>query len=164
MPSWRGPRAACRARPAHRQSVRSAPHGLRCRSTHRGRPAVSPLRRRSGSGAAQFFSGEGAGKEFRGVPELLGLETHLMPPLGVELAQWRTRFQNLLPAPPQLVGGSAYNRLFSQQAREIVGVARPVAGLDPARSIENKITKARGFDCRPGARKGFLAPLLEVLG
>jgi len=61
-----------------------------------------------------------------------------VPPLGVELAQLRTRFQELLPPPSQLVGGSADNRLLSQQAREIVRVARPVAGFDPACSVENK--------------------------
>src|SRR5262245_26331333 len=85
-----------------------------------------------------------------------------MPPLGVELAQLRARFQELPPAPPQLIGSSADNRLFSQHAREIIGVARPVAGFDPARGIEDETTKACGFDGRTGTRKRFLAPLLEV--
>src|SRR5262249_32982545 len=64
-----------------------------------------------------------AAKEFRSVPELLGLNPHFMSTLGVEFAELRARFQNLLPAPPQLVGGSTDNRLLSQQAAEIVGVA-----------------------------------------
>src|SRR5215472_9786106 len=54
--------------------------------------------------------------------------------------------------------------LLSQQAAEIVGVARPVAGFDPARSVENKTTKACGFDGRAGAGKCLLTSSLEVLG
>src|SRR5262245_33684692 len=107
---------------------------------------------------------KGAAKEFRGVPEFLGLNAHLMSTLWVELVEWCTRVQNLLPASPQLVGGSADNRLLSQQAVEIVGVARPVAGFDPARSVENKTTKACGFDGRTGAGKRLLTSSLEVLG
>ena len=53
MPSWPGPRAACRWRPAHRQFVRLVPHALRCRSSHQGRPAVSPIRPRNASVAGQ---------------------------------------------------------------------------------------------------------------
>src|SRR5262249_43535429 len=84
-----------------------------------------------------------------------------MPPLGVELAELRTRLQNLLPASPELVGGSTHNRLFSH-AGEMVGIARPVAGFDPAGSVENKTTKARGFDGRAGAGKRLLAFLLQI--
>src|SRR5262249_40373881 len=72
---------------------------------------------------------KGAAKEFRGVPEFLGLNAHLMSTLWVELVELCTRFQNLLPASPQLVGGSTDNRLLSQQAVEVVGAAGPVAGL-----------------------------------
>src|SRR5262245_47730285 len=107
---------------------------------------------------------KGAAKEFRGVPKLLGLNAHLVSTLWVELVELRTRFQNLLPAPPQLVGGSTDNRLLSQQAAEIVGVARPVAGFNPARGVENKTTKACGFDGRAGAGKRLLTSSLEVLG
>src|SRR5262249_27824297 len=89
---------------------------------------------------------------------------HLMSTLGVELVELRARFQNLLPAPPQLVGGSRRNRLLAQQAGEIVGVARPVAGFDPARGVENETTKACGFDGRAGAAKRLLTSSLEVLG
>src|SRR5262245_812760 len=60
-----------------------------------------------------FLAGERAAKEFRGVPEFLRLNAHLMSTLWVELVELRARFQNLLPAPPQLVGGSTHNRLFS---------------------------------------------------
>src|SRR5262249_46628709 len=66
-----------------------------------------------------------AAEEFRGVPELLGLNAHLVSTLWVEPRELRTRFQNLLPASPQLVGGSTDNRLLAQQAAEIVVVARP---------------------------------------
>src|SRR5262249_59492611 len=76
-----------------------------------------------------LLPGKRAGEKFRGVPEFLGLNAHLVSTLWVELLEPRTRFQNLLPAPPQLVGGSTDNRLLSQQAAEIVGVARPVAGF-----------------------------------
>src|SRR5262245_43011245 len=111
-----------------------------------------------------LLAGERAAKEFRGVPEFLGLNAHLMSTLGVELVELRARFQNLLPAPPQLIGGSRHNRLLSQQAAEIVGVARPVAGFNPARGVENKTTKACGFDGRAGAGKRLLTSSLEVLG
>src|SRR5262249_40988685 len=87
-----------------------------------------------------------------------------MSTVWVELVELRTRFQNLLPASPQLVGGSTDNRLHSQQAAEIVGIARPVAGFDPARSVENETTKACGFDGRAGAGKRLVTPPLEVLG
>src|SRR5262249_61058215 len=80
-----------------------------------------------------LLAGKRAAKELRGVPEFLGLNAHLMSTLWVELLELRTRFQNLLPASPQLVGGGADNRLLSQQAAEIVSAARPVAGFDPAR-------------------------------
>src|SRR5262249_60358720 len=73
-----------------------------------------------------FLAREGAGKEFRGIPELLGLQTHFMPPLGGELAQPRARFQDLPPTSPQLGGGSADTRLFSQHERWIVGPVRRV--------------------------------------
>src|SRR5262245_20643254 len=111
-----------------------------------------------------LLAGERAAKELRGVPEFLGLNAHLVSTLWVELVELRTRFQNLLPASPQLVGGSTDNRLLSQQAAEIVGVARPVAGFDPARSVENETAKACGFDCRAGAGKRLLTSSLEVLG
>src|SRR6516164_10350449 len=107
---------------------------------------------------------ERAAKELRSMPEFFSLNAHLMSPLGVKLAELRTRFQNLLPASPQLVGGSIHNRLFSQQAGEIVGAARPVAGFDPARSVENKTTKACGVDGRAGAGKRFPTSSLEVVG
>src|SRR5262245_37160321 len=100
-----------------------------------------------------LFAGKRAAKEFRSVPEFLGLNAHLMSTLWVELLELRTRFQNLLPASPELVGGSTDNRLLSQQAAEIVRVARPVAGFDPARSVENETAKACGFDGRAGAGK-----------
>src|SRR5262249_5544686 len=87
-----------------------------------------------------------------------------MSTLGVELVELRARFQNLLPAPPQLVGGSRRNRLLAQQAGEIVGAARPLPGLDPARNVQNKATKACGFDSCAGADKRLVAPPLEVLG
>src|SRR6516225_5365762 len=87
-----------------------------------------------------------------------------MSTLGVELAELRARFQNLLPALPQLGGGSRHNRLLSQQAGRIVGAARPVAGLNPARSVENKTAKACGFDGRADAGKCLLMSSLEVLG
>src|SRR5262245_43311007 len=83
---------------------------------------------------------------------------------GVELVELRARLQNLLPAPPQLVGGSRHNRLLAQQADEIVGAARPLPGLDPARNVQNKITKACGFDSCAGAGKRLVTPPLEVLG
>ena len=111
----------------------------------------------------RFLAGERAGKEFRGVAELLGLQAHLVPPFGIEFAEARARFQNLFPASPQLVGGRAHDRLFSQQAGEVVGVAGPVAGFDPAGSIENKAAKAWRFDRRKGARKRLLPSLLDVL-
>src|SRR5262249_22575243 len=111
-----------------------------------------------------LLAGKRAAKEFPRVPEFLGLNAHLMSTLWVELLELRTRFQNLLPASPQLVGGSTDNRLLSQQAAEIVGVARPVAGFDPARSVKNKTTKACGFDDRAGAGKRLLTSSLEVLG
>src|SRR5262249_46455087 len=98
-----------------------------------------------------LLAGKRPAKEFRGIPEFLGLNAHLMSTLWVELRELRTRFQNLLPASPQLVGGSTDNRLLSQQAAEIVGVARPVAGFDPARSVENETAKACGFHGRAGA-------------
>src|SRR5262249_60256690 len=100
---------------------------------------------------AAFVCGNRPAKEFRGIPEFLGLNAHLMSTLWVELRELRTRFQNLLPASPQLVGGSTDNRLLSQQAAEIVGVARPVAGFDPAPSVENETAKACGFHGRAGA-------------
>ncbi len=87
-----------------------------------------------------------------------------MPPLRVELAALCTGFHKLLPAPQLLIGGSTDNRLLSQHAREIVGVARPVAGFDPAGSIENKTMKACGFDGGASPRKRLLASLLQVLG
>src|SRR5262245_1360415 len=111
-----------------------------------------------------LLAGKRAGKEFRGVPEFLGLNAHLMSTLWVELVELRTRFQNLLPASPELVGSSTDNRLLSQQAAEIVGVARPVAGFDPARSVEDETAKACGFDGRAGAGKRLLTSSLEVLG
>src|SRR5262249_36857057 len=111
-----------------------------------------------------LLAGERAAKEFRGVPEFLGLNAHLMSTLWVELLELRTRFQNLLPASPELVGGSTDNRLLSQQAAEIVRVARPVAGFDPARSVENETAKACGFHGRAGAGKRLLTSSLEVLG
>src|SRR6516164_9045625 len=55
-----------------------------------------------------------AGKEFRSVPKFLGLNAHLMSTLRVGLLELCTRFQNLLPASPQLVGGGTDNRLLSQ--------------------------------------------------
>src|SRR6516164_4354397 len=55
-----------------------------------------------------------AGKEFRSVPKFLGLNAHLMSTLRVELLELCTRFQNLLPASPPLVGGGTDNRLLSQ--------------------------------------------------
>src|SRR5262249_24390167 len=111
-----------------------------------------------------LLAGERAGKDFRGVPELLGLNAHLMSTRWVEFVELRARFQNLLPAPPQLGGGSRRSRLLSQQAGGIVCTARPVAGLNPARTIENKTTKTCGFDSCAGAGKRLLASLLEVLG
>src|SRR5262249_61133581 len=87
-----------------------------------------------------------------------------MSTLWVELVELRARFQNLLPAPPQLVGGGRHNRLLSQQAVEVVGTAGPVAGLNPARNLENKSTKACGFDCRARAGKRVFTSSLEVLG
>src|SRR6516165_7396143 len=87
-----------------------------------------------------------------------------MSTLRVEPVQLRARFQNLLPAPPQLVGGSRHNRLLAQQAGEIVGAARPVAGLDPARNVQNKTMKGCGFDGPAGAGKRLVMPSLEVLG
>src|SRR6516162_10168333 len=111
-----------------------------------------------------LLAGKRAAKEFRGVPEFLGLNAHLMSTRWVELLELRTRFQNLLPASPELVGGSTDNRLLSQQAAEIVRVARPVAGFDPARSVENETAKACGFHGRAGAGKRLLASSLEVLG
>src|SRR5262245_54749330 len=87
-----------------------------------------------------------------------------MSTLWVELVELRACFQNLLPAPPQLGGGTRHNRLLSQQAGEIVGAARPFAGFDPARSVENKTTKASRFDGCAGAGKRLLTSSLEVLG
>src|SRR6516165_10868393 len=87
-----------------------------------------------------------------------------MSTLWVELVELRARLQNLLPASPQLVGGSRHKRLLAQQADEIVGAARPLPGLDPARNVENKITKACGFDGRAGAGKRLVTPPLDVLG
>src|SRR6266511_3678112 len=112
--------------------------------------------------ARGFLAEECAGKKFRGVAELLGLNAHLMSTLWVEHVQLRPHFHNLLPASPQLVDGSRHNRLFSQRTREIVGTARPAASLDPGRRVENKIAKARGFDGRAGAGKGILASLLKL--
>src|SRR6516162_10494418 len=105
-----------------------------------------------------------AGKEFRGVPEFLGLNAQLMSTLWVELVEPRARFQNLLPAPSYLAGSSRHNRLFAQRAGETVGATRPVAGLDPAGSVENETTKARGFDGRTSAGERRLTSSLEVLG
>src|SRR6516225_5521747 len=61
-----------------------------------------------------LLAGKRAGKEFRSVPKFLGLNAHLMSTLRVELLELCTRFQNLLPASPQLVGGGTDNRLLSQ--------------------------------------------------
>src|SRR5262245_19732963 len=82
----------------------------------------------------------------------------------VELVELHARFQNLLPASPQLGGGSRHNRLLSQQAGGIVGTPRPVADLNPARSVENRTTKTCGFDSCAGAGKRLVTPSLEVLG
>src|SRR5262249_59639942 len=49
------------------------------------------------------------------------------------------------------------------QGGEIIGAARPLAGLNPAGSVENKTTKACGFDSRASAGKRLLTSLLEVL-
>src|SRR5262249_61429376 len=55
-------------------------------------------------------------------------------------------------------------RLLAQQASDIVGVGGPVAGSDPARSVESKTTKPCGFDSCGGADKRLVTPSLEVLG
>src|SRR5262245_46832724 len=164
MPSWRGLRAVCRWRPAHQRFVRSVPHAPRCRSGHRGVLQLLQSGHETVPSPHSLLAGKRAAKELRGVPEVLGLNAHLMSTLWVELLELRTRFQNLLPASPQLVGGGADDRLLSQQAAEIVSAARPVAGFDPARSVENETAKACGFDGRAGAGKRVLTSSLEVLG
>src|SRR5258708_5914315 len=87
-----------------------------------------------------------------------------MPPLGVELAQLRTRFQKLLPASPQLVGGSPDTRLFWPEGCGCVGVAAPGAGYERARGREKKDKK--GFESAGGGggQNLFLVYLVGARG
>src|SRR5215470_18790989 len=66
-------------------------------------------------------------------------------------------FQDLLPLPTQLLCCLCCERASPQHARGVVGVARPIAGLDPCCGIESKIAKAEASYRRACAPKCILA-------
>src|SRR5262249_57790406 len=99
----------------------------------------------------------GWGKEFSGVAKLLGPDAQFVPVLRIQPIQMLAPFQNLLPLATQLLRCLCCERALRQHARGAVGVARPIARLDPCCGIECKITKTQAFYRRARARKCILA-------
>jgi len=154
--SWRALRAACRERPAHRRAVRSAPHALRCRFNS---PRASCSFLQSGHEAVPAPP----------QPSCRGRHRQRIPRAYRSFLAWRRircrrsgsssrscapAFKKLLPASAAARRRQPRQSAVSRTKRvRSSGVARPVASFDPARGIENKATKACGFDGRAGARK-----------
>jgi hypothetical protein len=82
--------------------------------------------------------------------------------LRIQCIQTLAAFQDLLPLATQLLRCYCGERALPQHARGIVGVARPIARLDPCCGIESKIAKAQAFYRRAGARKRILAFLPKL--
>src|SRR5262249_60783886 len=88
---------------------------------------------------------EGWGKDFSGVAKLLGLDAQFVPVLRIQPIQMLATFQDLLPLATQLLRCLCCERALPQHARGLVGVARPLARLDPCCSIENTLTTAQAY-------------------
>jgi hypothetical protein len=88
------------------------------------------------------LASEGWGKKFSGVAKLLGLDAQFVPVLRIQPIQMLATFQDLLPLATQLLRRLCCERALPQHARGVVGVARPIARLDPCCGIESKIAKA----------------------
>jgi hypothetical protein len=56
-----------------------------------------------------------------------------VPALRIETLEVRSSLQDALPAPIELAGGQGCNFDLSQRTGTIVGVARPIAGLNAPR-------------------------------
>ena len=87
-----------------------------------------------------------------------------MPALRIQRVQMPAPFHDRLPAAPQLVGRRGRNRPGPEHAGEIIRVARPIAGLDQRRGIEDKRAKARAFDRRSRPGEGILTASPKLPG